>query len=78
MALSEIKKEPEKIERQVNNLEYITPIQMQKKLGLSRSTVYRIIHSENFYPAIKLEKRVLINKIELKKWLDEHRINKED
>lgn len=74
---SEIVKRVERLENKMVKPEYITILQMGKMLGISRSTLHRMVHSEGFYPAIKLGKRVLINKKDLEKWLDERRINKE-
>ena len=77
MSHSEIVKRLERLENKIVKPEYITVLQMEKMLGISRSTAHRMVHSEGFYPAIKLDKRVLINKKDLEKWLDERRINKE-
>ena len=40
-------------------------------LGIGRSKVYELIHSEGFYPAFKIGRKILINVDKLNQWLEE-------
>lgn len=37
-------------------------------LGVSRTTMYRLVHDESFYPAFRIGRKILINMDKLEKW----------
>lgn len=49
----------------------ISVTEMAKRLGVSRATAYDLAHSDSFYPAIHVGKRILICVEQLGKWLQE-------
>lgn len=40
-------------------------------MKISQPTAYRLVHSESFYPAFRIGKKILINKDKLDKWIFE-------
>ena len=52
-----------------NVMEFLTVEQMAKSMGISRTKAYELVHQEDF-PAIKVtERRIIIPKDHLDKWL---------
>ena len=56
----------------------ITPEQMMVFLGIGRSKAYELIHSEGFYPAFKIGRKILINVDKLNRWIDEQNMMEEE
>lgn len=44
---------------------------MGKTLGISRASAYNLVHSDGFYPAVRVGGRVLIRVSALEKWVEE-------
>jgi len=49
----------------------ITVKELAHVMGLSEIYCYRLVHSEGFYPAFKIGKRILINVDRLDDWMRE-------
>lgn len=49
----------------------ITVSEMGKRLCISRASAYNLANRADFYPAIRLGKRLLINTDALHRWLNE-------
>jgi len=49
----------------------ITVKELAHVMGLSEIYCYRLVHSEGFYPAFKIGKRILINVDLLDRWMME-------
>ena len=48
--------------------------EVQTYLGISRTTVYRLFHDENF-PAFHIGNRLLVQRSDLLHWLDGQKVN---
>ena len=49
--------------------------EVQTYLGISRTTVYRLFHDENF-PAFHIGNRLLVQRSDLLHWLEGQKVNK--
>ena len=58
-----------------DNVPMFLPIEeIGKLLGISRSGVYQLVH-QNGFPAMQLEKRLVVYTEDLFKWLEEQKTN---
>lgn len=51
--------------------------QLMEYMSISRKTAYALIHSEGFYPAFRVGKKILIHPEKLEKWITEQQVHKE-
>lgn len=60
------------------NPKTITPEQMMSFLGIGRSKAYELVHSEGFYPAFRVGRKILINVDKLEQWLAEQNMKDDE
>lgn len=53
--------------------EFLTVREVQEMLGISKSGVYRLLHTEGF-PALKIGNLVKVRRTELEAWLEAQKI----
>ena len=56
--------------------EFLTVREVQEMLGISKSGVYRLLHTDGF-PALKIGNLVKIRRTELEAWLEAQKIGGE-
>jgi excisionase family DNA binding protein len=56
--------------------EFLTVREVQEMLGISKSGVYRLLHTEGF-PALKIGNLVKVRRTELEAWLEAQKIGGE-
>jgi len=56
--------------------EFLTVREVQEMLGISKSGVYRLLHTEGF-PALKIGNLVKVRRTELEVWLEAQKIGGE-
>jgi len=49
----------------------MTVAEMAKSIPVSRTTAYEMAHRKDFYPAVFIGGKILINRAKLQQWLDE-------
>lgn len=62
----------------IMNAKTIRAKELMKILGIGRSKTYELIHSNSFYPAFRVGRKILINIDKLEQWLGEQRMNGEN
>lgn len=55
----------------------LTVKELMEFLNISQPTAYRLVHSDEFFPAFRIGKKILINKDKLDRWLFDQRISKD-
>lgn len=56
--------------------EFLTVREVQEMLGISKSGIYRLLHTEGF-PALKIGNLVKVRRTELEAWLEAQKIGGE-
>lgn len=56
--------------------EFLTVREVQEMLGISKSGVYRLLHTDGF-PALKIGNLVKVRRTELEAWLESQKIGGE-
>lgn len=49
----------------------MTVSEMMKAISVSRTKAYELVHNKDFYPAVFIGGKILINREALLRWLDE-------
>ena len=49
----------------------IRPSELARRLGISRNAVYDLVNRQEFYPAFRVGKSILISVPALEKWVEE-------
>jgi len=56
------------------NTKTIRAKELMRILGIGRSKTYELVHSEDFFPAFRVGRRILINVDKLQQWLEEQKM----
>jgi excisionase family DNA binding protein len=55
----------------MENKQTLTVKGMAEALNIGIVTAYQLVNSENFYPAFRIGRKILVNRQRLQEWLDE-------
>ena len=59
------------------NEKTITLEELMTALNIGRNTAYELVHSESFFPAFRIGRKILINVDKLDDWLEQQRMTEE-
>ncbi len=62
----------------MENLVNLNSEQTMQILNISKTKYYELVHDPAFYPAFRIGRKILINREQLNRWMDEQRISKGD
>jgi len=51
----------------------MTAQQAADKLGISKGLLYKMVHAGQFYPAIRIGKKIMVLKDEFERWVEEQK-----
>ncbi len=59
------------------NAKTITPEELMEILKIGRNSAYELVHSESFFPAFRIGRKILINVDKLDDWLEQQEMTEE-